>query len=347
MKLALLPLLGPWHLLYPRYNAVSVLELVRAFAPEALALTPLVPGALRDPRWQATPEVALPLSVVPWAQRRALPLYEVFEPSPDEAAESDFRRYLEAYETTRATLREVDAPLSALGELLRAPLTLTRVRLELLPLLESYQRGREAAFEDGPGTDWLRARTAVMAERVAALPHTRVAVLASAEHLPFLREALAARLGDPAVWEELPELPAEPSDAVRERALLDVAFRGEVEDPGALIAQLRTLEHPEARFHEANLLLANGHMVEALAALRAGVQGDFSAPYYLPGYLLARLGQVCDLVGERDEARRAYRGVLALSWAPDEAVAAARAGLEAPFEGLVEPAGSPAAEGWR
>lgn len=337
MKLTLLPLLGAWHLRYPLYNAASVQALAEASAPDALALTPLAPDALGSPSWQDTAEVALPLTVVPWAQRRGLPLHGVFEGSPDEAAEGDFRRYLEGYEGARATLREVDAPLERLGELLRAPLTLARIQLELLPLLEGYQRGREAAFEDGPGTDWHRARMAVMAERIAALPHARVTVLASAEHVPFLREALSGHLGEPAAWEELPEAPSAPSDAVRARALLDVAFRGDVEDPGALIAQLRTLDQPEARFHEANLLLAHGHLVEALTALQGATQSDFSSPYYLPGYLLARLGQVYDLVGDRDAARRAYRGVLALSWAPGEAKEAARAGLGSPFEGHTEP----------
>ena len=64
---------------------------------------------------------------------------------------------------------------------------------------------------------------------------------------------------------------------------------------------------------------------------RARVAGDFREPYLLPGLLLARLGQLRDLAGRRDRALQAYRGVLALAWAPHEARAAARAGLEAPF----------------
>ena len=43
------------------------------------------------------------------------------------------------------------------------------------------------------------------------------------------------------------------------------------------------------------------------------------------------MGQLLDLAGERERALRAYRGVLALSWAPEEARAVALAGLKTPF----------------
>jgi hypothetical protein len=81
----------------------------------------------------------------------------------------------------------------------------------------------------------------------------------------------------------------------------------------------------------------NDHASEALETLEGAVGGDFSAPYFLPGYLLARLGQLRDLAGEREGAVRAYRGVLALDWVPTEAREAAQAGLETPFEGVLEP----------
>jgi len=326
VKLTLVPLLGPFHLHYPAYNAVSVRETVAAFQPDALALTPLGPDGLSTPAWQSTPEIPLPLSVVPWARGR-VPLHGVFERSPDKGAEGDFRRYLEGYPQLRGTLQELDARLRPLHALLQEPLTLARVQREVVPTLRAHQEAREAAFEDGPGTDWLRARVGVMAGRVLELPYARVAVLASADHLPFLEDALCehAEL-------EAPPQPA-PTDAARERSLLDFAFRGEVSEPGNVIAQLRTLEVPEARFHEANLLLAGGHVAEALDLLEATSRADFSSPYFLPGYLLARLGQLRDLVGDREGAKRAYRGTLALSWAPEEAVEAARRGLDHPFEG--------------
>jgi hypothetical protein len=63
---------------------------------------------------------------------------------------------------------------------------------------------------------------------------------------------------------------------------------------------------------------------------------DFVEPYYLPGFLLSRLGQLYDLAGRRDAALRAYRGVRALGYAPVEALAAAEDGLQRPFA-LSEP----------
>ncbi len=330
MQLSLVPLMGPLHLRFPLYNAVSVRDSVAAFKPDALALTPLGPGALDTSAWQDTQEIALPLAVIPWAKKRGLPLYPVLEPSPDEGAERDFRRYAAQYTEARRLLGEVDAALRPLESLLESSLNLKRVQNEVLPLLRDYQTLREARLGDGPGTDWLRGRLERMAARVLALPHERVAVLASAEHIPFLEDALRSHA------DLVPPPDPAPSDEARERSLLDFAFRGEPPEPGNVIAKLRTLSPPEARYHEANLLLANGHLAEALAVLEGASHGDFSRPYYLPGYLLSRLGQLRDLAGERTGALRAYRGVLALDWVPAEAREAAEAGLRAPFEAFEE-----------
>ncbi len=326
-RTTLLPLLGAWHLRYPTYNAESVLELIRATDPEVLVLAPLPPGAMADPRWQETPEIVLPLSVVPWARRRGVRLEGGVVPSPDPDAEADFRRYTAFYPPTRDLLAALDAQLRPLDELLPQPLTLPRIWAEVVPLLAAYQHEREAAFGDGPGTDWWRERICKLAERIRALPETRVTVLASAEQVPFLREAL----GDEGL--QTPH-EAPTNDRVRERALLDVAFRGDAADPGRLITQLRELPGAEARFHEANLLLSHGHLAEALEVLEGAVRGDFSAPYYLPGYLLTRLGQLRDLTGDRAGAMRAYRGVLALGWVPPDAKETAQIGLTVPFEGV-------------
>lgn len=325
MQLLLLPLMGPFHLRYPRYNAVSLRELLAASQPEALATSALTPGAFASPQWQDTAEIALPLAVVPWAKRQRLPVFAALEPSPDPQAQADFRRYASQYPQLRAAWQQTDALLRPLNELLEQPLDLPRISSEVLPLLREHQEQREVAFEDGPATDWLRARCEATAARILSLPHERVALLASAEHIPFLQRALSARVD----WLEPPQPPQSP--AARERALLDFAFRGEVADPASLLAQLRELAQPEARFHEANLLLAHHHAAEALEVLERASREDFSQPYFLPGYLLSRLGQLYDLAGQRDAARRAYRGVLALDYAPAEAREAARAGLEAPF----------------
>ena len=318
--------MGPFHLRYPAYNAVSVRGAVQAFAPDALAITALEPDFENQERWQDTPEMVLPLSVIPWAKRQGMPYYGMLEPSPDKNAQEDFRRYGLEYPQVGQQLAQVDFLLRPLEDLLSKPLTLSRIMNEVLPILAGHQLEREQVFEDGPATDWLRSRVNRMAETILALPHERVAALVSIDHLTFLQEALDAKA-------ELvePEKP-EATEESRERSLLDFAFRAdEVSEPGNLIAKLRTLTAPEARYHEANLLLSNAHVSEALETLRALTNTDFSEPYYLPGYALARLGQLYDLTEQREAALRSYRGVRALSYAPLEALSAAEEGLREPF----------------
>lgn len=350
-RVLLVPLVGPFHTRFPRYNAFDVRDALAAAGVRALALAPLAPGALDDPAWQATDEIALPLAVVPWARRAGVALHEVGCPvgSPDApgpagtpgAAEDvgRFEEMLARFEAGQASLRQVRQVQGPIEELLAGPLGHSRVTNELVPAVAAYQRARAEVFGEGPGTGWLAARAAVMAERVLALPHDRVALLAAIDELP----ALEGALGDRAVLEELSPAP-EPSQEARDRSLLDHAMQGAAEEPGALLDALRRLGTPEAVYLEANILLEHAHPAEALEALERAMRSDFQEPYYLPGFVLARLGQVYDMAGRRDDALRAYRGVLALGFAPPEAVDAARSGLAQPFgaaAGLVEGAEPP------
>jgi len=327
-----IPLLGAFHARYPQYTVVHVRETVRAARPDALAVTPLAPGALARPAWQDTDEVALPHTVVPWARNASVPIHEVgFDTGaadapggPDAAGEWErFRSYLEAFDAGRERLRRVDAALEPVREILAGALDAAAVRTRLLPAIRAYQAERAAVLEEGPGTGWLADHAERLAERIAALPHDRVAVLAGVDHVAALEDALERRCR----LEPTPELPTDLGPEGRERALLDTAMRGDVADPAALLERLREVPRPEARYHEANLLLLHGHAAEALERLEAASREDFQEPYYLPGFLLARLGQLYDVSGRREAALRAYRGVLALSFAPAEAVQAAQAGL--------------------
>jgi hypothetical protein len=327
VKLLLVPLIGPFHLRSPNYNAVHVRDIVARWAPDVLATTALSHEELATPAWQDTSEIALPLAVAPWAKRSGLRLAGLAEPSIDPAAEEDFRRYIEPYPDMRRRLAEVDALRQPIADLVAESLDAPHILDSLLPAIARYQGSLEDAFGDGPATGWLRSRMRASAERALSVDARRLALLAPVEHLPLLRDLLDAD------GPELDDLPvAEPTAESRERALLDYAFRTEVADPARLIAQLRELPGAEARFHEANLLLAGGHGFEALELIESTSHRDFSAPYFLPGYLLARLGQLRDLASRRGDALRAYRGVLALDYAPAEALEAAREGLERPFE---------------
>lgn len=332
------PLLGPFHLRMPAYNAVTVQRTVAAFEPDVVAMTAVPAGALDDPGWQDTPEVALPGAVVPWARRSGVALRAIGEPPEDPGAEADFRRYLLELADGATRLQPVDAALRPVRALLAEALSPERVRDELLPAVEAYQRAREDAFGDGPGTGWLRRRCRAMAERVAT-ERGRVAVLAGVDEVPWLLE----ELGEAVRLEPVPR--PGPDEASRTRGFLDYAMRADAPDPAAVLERLRAIDSAEARYLEANLLLTQGHAAEALEILETASRGDFSQPYYLPGFLLTRLGQLYDLDGRRDAAMRAYRGVRALSYAPPEAREAAAAGLERPFRWPSDGAGSEDAPG--
>ncbi len=319
--------MGPFHLRYPAYNVVTVRDMVAASQPEAIVTTVLETEDFNGSAWQDTLELALPHTVIPWAKKRNMSVYGVFEKSPDPTALEDFKRFANEYPALRSKMISVENLLRPLQTLLEQSLTLARIENEVIPLLHDYQLEREKTFEDGPATDWLHQRTQTMAQKILELSYERITILASAEHIPFLQ----AELGDKARLEPPPKV--EPTEESRDRSLLDFAFRVDVPEPGNLIAKLRTMKQVEARYHEANLLVANNHIAEALEVLEQASHGDFSEPYYLPGYLLARLGQLYDLTGKRDAAIRAYKGVRALSYAPKEALETSRAGLKEPFTG--------------
>ncbi len=325
MQVCLLPLMGPFHLRYPSYNAISIRDYLKALAPDSVAITALTKGSLNNAAWQHTSEIALALAVMPWLKKQKLPTHLIHEPSPDPTAFDDFMKFASEYPQLGQKLSEVNLHLRPLNNLLGETLSLRRIISEVLPLLKNYQENRESLLEDGPATDWLHRRVVSMAKRLLELPEQRIALLANIDHIPFLQDELQGKVE----WLEAPDIEA--SEESRERSIMDFAFRGDVPEPGNLINKLRDINKPEARYHEANLLLINSHVFEALELLENTSKGDFSQPYYLPAYLLSRLGQLYDLADNRKAALRSYRGVMALEFAPQEALEAAKEGLEKPF----------------
>jgi hypothetical protein len=322
--LTLVPLMGAWHLRHPRWNVVTVRDALDRLDPDAVWTTALTPGYAGEPAWRDTDEVALPWTVDGWGSRRGTPLAGVGEPITDEAA--DFERYLDAYPKARARLDAARIHLRPLLELLPRALDLRRILGEVVPPLAADLRQRLEDFGDGPGTGWRHARARAAWARVAAAGARRGALLVDIDLWP----ALTALLDEEGVaWAPIEEPPV--TEDARRRALLDVAWRGEAADAAGLLGQLRELDLAEARYLEAQLLLTHDHPAEALEVLERASTTDFREPYLLPGMLLARLGQLRDLAGRRDRALQAYRGALALDWAPLEAREAAAAGLRAPF----------------
>lgn len=344
----LVPLAGAFHTRWPAFNAVHVREAVEAFKPDVVCV-PLPRGVFATPAWQGTEEVALPLTVVPWARRAGVPVVAVGigpddpEDPGDYAAESDLLTFMEQYQLGRERLAELAAAAAPLRDLLARSVDVATLLGRVVPAVTAYQAERERIMDAGPGTGWLRERSALLASRilasasaaaesagsagsVEAAEPVRVAALLPLDYYPAVKNALAPH----AQTFELDEHRSrEPSAAARTRSLLDLAFEGGGDDPAALLASLSDITEAEARYHEANLLFGLGHLGAARARLEELVAGDFSEPYYLPGFALTRLGQLHDLAGDSHAAARCYRGALALDFLPEAAAELARAGLAA------------------
>jgi len=325
MTIYLIPTMGSFHLRYPNYNAESVSDLLSHYKPDAIAISSLAKNDFDTIGWQDTPEIVLPLSVVPWAKKNKLEMHLLKEPSPDPRAYQDFRRYAQNYPDLLDKLKSCDEVLRPLEELLGQTLTVERIIEEVIPIIYKNHRLEQELLEEGPATDWRLERSRIMAQRVLAIDSQKLALLAAVDDYPFLKQELLGK----ADIVEARNLEASPK--ARERALLDFAFRVDVPNPEGLIQSLEEIATAEASYHIANILLHNGYLDDALTRLLEASQGDFSRPYYLPGYLLARLGQLYDLQGNRNMAKKSYRGVLALDYAPPDAVTSARQGLEQAF----------------
>jgi len=317
---------------FPAYNSETVVDCLKVIKPDVLVATAFTQAEFDDGSWLHTEEIALPLSVVPWAKRNDVKVVGGLEPSPDPRAESDFRRYIEQYPQLRQNFAEVDALLRPVQALLQEALSLERITTELVPMMQTWQEARVATLENGPANNWIASRCEMMAKNILAMSddtYDSVAVLASIDHIALLETAI--RNASPSVELDYPKTP-EASEAARLRSKLDFAFRSaDVPEAGNVIAELQDIDTPEASYHYANLLLTNGHIDDAWQMMENISQGEFFEPYFLPSYVLARLGQLRDLVGKREQAKKAYQAVLALDFADVEATEVAKTGLKEAF----------------
>lgn len=328
--------MGALHLRYPSYNAVTLCDSLQEIQPNAVVTTALEDDALSGLEWQATPEIALPLALVPWLEQRTMPLHCLLEPSPDPDALADFQRFAQEYPQVKQKLQQVDSHLRLLQALLAESLTLERITNEVLPLLRNYFQAQQEELEEGPATDWWVARASTMVQKLTQIDAEHIALLAPIDHIAALEYALD---NDGTIAYGYPANP-EPSEQARTRAILDFAFRGDAPEPANLLAQLRQLAEDtsqsnavqhEALFHQVSILLSHSHLAEASELLENLAKQPLAAPYFLPSYVLARLGQIRDLRHDRQGALRAYKTVLALDWAAPDAVSSAQEGLAQPF----------------
>ncbi len=291
--------------------------LERARAP-VLYLASHSEESLREGLWRE--EDPLLFHLLPWAEEKGIPVVALDEEAHLKGEAEAFREALAQHPIGRAHLEKMQAFDRELVQLLQTPLTPEGLGSEaFLAHLRRIYGGYVQAFGEGPATGFRARRMARVAE---ALRGREGAVVAELLDYALLAEAFP---------QALPQA-HEPTEAERQRALLDRAWQLKEEDDwGGLLEGLFQIGSPEALYLAAQIYLAAGEWQEALALMEEVFRLDFQHPGYLPGYLLARFGQLLDLAGERERALRAYRGVLALSWAPEEARAIALAGLRRPF----------------
>jgi hypothetical protein len=319
-------ILGGLHAVAPLYNAQTVLELLAHSGARKIQLAHVsaadwTSGAWRthndDPVLFALEDARLDcVGIAPdwaWAEREHAQMLE----------------FLNQFPQGKKRLSQVATLEQDLKTALAQPLDVSTVHGSLLEAVQSHHQSVAQIMDEGPGTAHRRQRL----EQVFAALDPNAVLLAPLDDVPVLLEMGCT----------LPDLSGfVPQEASRFRAIVDRAYRLEDgDDLDGLVHQLLALDAPadtvlarialEARFAASGLYMAVGDWDSAQDLLEAVAMGQFERPSYLPGFVLARLGQVRDLQLERDRAVRAYTAALALGYCPPEAREVAQQGLATPF----------------
>ncbi len=311
-------------MLHPRYNGVTVLELIRAYQPEKIFLASYGPEELAAQSWRDQNELPL-FHVLPWAESAGIPVEALDYQAHLKLEAERFKEALGQYPKGQQILSQVQPLEDSLKWVVTSPRTPEDFAQEsVLEALRAYHQGYVQVFGEGPATGFRRERMAQVALRLASQEGS-LAVLVDVLEYPWLLLAL------PAERVVLPSTHT-PTELERQRSVLDRAWQlNEADDWGVLLQQLQEVEGPEALYCAAQIYLAAGKPQDAHQLLEELVHTNFQHPAYLPGYALARYGQLADWVGQRDKALRAYKAVLGLSWVPQEAREIALAGQKTPF----------------
>jgi tetratricopeptide (TPR) repeat protein len=255
--------------------------------------------------------------------------------SPDwhwaEAERAQMLEFLQQFPKGQERLRSAAQLERKLTTVLETAQDAFTVHSSLLEVVTAHHSSMAQVLEEGPGTAHRRERIDKLSRALKEM--TDAVVIAPVDDVSALIETglELANLND-----------FQPGEASRFRAIVDRAYRLEDHDDlDALVHSLLALDGPpdsvlgrialEARFAASGLYLAVGDFESASDLLEAVAMGQFDRPSYLPGFLLSRLGQVRDLLGERERATRAYTAALALQFCPLEAKEVAKKGLLSPF----------------
>lgn len=364
----LVPTLGPLHVLHPRYNAQTVVEWVKAQRPDRVVLASYGAEELAAHAWREQNELSF-FYLLPWAEAQHIPVAALDQKYTRKAEAEQFREALGQFPKGKPLLEQLGVLDLRLQTLLTQPLTPEDFsKPEFLQGLRDYLEGVIKLFGEGPATGYRRERMQGLAQRIAEVagcdqpeqggggagekrkreegtaeqPSGTTGWSSSnrgAEELDNAEKTvvLVDVLDYPVLKELLPYTlhlkPITPSEAERQRSILDRAWRLEANDDWVLLlSQLQEIDGPEAMYLASQIYLAAGQTEDAFTLLEQLVHSDFQHPAYLPGYVLARYGQLADTLGQREKALRAYKAVLALSWVPAEAREMALAGQHSPFQ---------------
>jgi hypothetical protein len=326
--------LGALHARYPTYNAQTVLEIVHHVGASRVILPNATPESWSSGTWR---DLENPLLFALSDERI---LVEALAPDWTwaELEQDKMLEFLNMYPAGKERLRDLRRAELDLKDMLEKPLDAFSIHglLPELPVLESvkaFHAQTAAVLEEGPGTAHRQRRIAELAARLKLENLEQTVIVTPLDDLPDLLEH-----GFKTVDLE----GFKPGEASRFRAVVDRAYNlHESDDLDALVHGLLELDGApdsalgrialEARFAASGVYLAVGDLESARDLLEAVAMGQFERPAYLPGFVLARLGQVRDLMGERQPAIRAYTAAMALQWMPLEAKTVAQSGLEAPF----------------
>ncbi len=329
--------LGALHARYPTYNAQTVLEILRFVKAKTVVLPNLTAESWQSGTWRETENPVLFALEAENITVNAIGTDWTWAVQEQDKMLEFLNMYPQGQERLRGMRRaELD-----LKEILEKPLDAFSIHglIPEMPILESVKTFHQQSallLEEGPGTAHRQKRLQKLAAKLEALKDT--VVFTPLDDLPDLLE-----LG----FKTINLTGFQPGEASRFRAIVDRAYNlNESDDLDTLVHSLLELDGAansalgqialEARFAASGVYLAVGDLESARDLLEAVAMGQFERPSYLPGFVLARLGQVRDLMNERQHAIRAYTAALALSWLPLEAKNVARSGLEMPFV-LTEP----------
>ncbi len=324
--------LGALHARYPTYNAQTVLEILRHVGANKVILPSLTPEVWQSGAWRDLEHPVLFALDDDRIRVEAIGTDWTWA----ELEQDKMLGFLKMYPQGLERLRELRRAELDLKDMLEKPLDAFSIHglLPEMPVLESvktFHNKGTAILEEGPGTAHRKRRLEELADKLEA--HRDEIVLTPLDDLPDLLE-----MGFKTVNLD----GFKPGVASRFRAVVDRAYSlQENDDLDILVHSLLELDGApdsalgrialEARFAASGVYLAVGDLESARDLLEAVAMGQFDHPAYLPGFVLSRLGQVRDLMGERQHAIRAYTAALALQWLPLEARNVAQSGLEIPF----------------